>query len=289
MVSELSRVYFADLDKLTRRVWFTDPGYVIVEDDIVSSGETHTYQAQYYPPDLGALEIHNDREATVRGENTEMRIRVLSPDDSHLVAKRYPIANRNITTEAPLPPRGALQVTHREPEREQRFRVVLAPEKEGSDMPVTITETSGRGYEGVEFAFEDGRIDRFYFATGEIDDGFETDARSAFISYDADGELRAVTLEGATHFSYEDRYEFSAEMPVHVAINYGSDGSEMLSLSAPVDSEVIRANISTGHRGTVTATEGEFGSSRMETSRTTRDGTDLSVSLSGGPLDIVLR
>lgn len=289
VVSELSPVYYADLDKLTRRVWFTNPGYVIVEDDIVSSGEAHTYQAQYYPPDLGALEIHNDREATVRGENATMRIRVLSPDDSHLVAKRYPIANRNITAEAPLPPRGALQVTHREPEREQRFRVVLAPEKEGSDMPVTITETSGRGYEGVEFAFDDGRIDRFYFATGEIDDGFETDARSAFISVDEDGELRAVTLEGATHFSYEDRFEFSAEMPAHVAINYGPEGSEMLNLSAPVDSEAIQANISTNRRGTVTATEGDFGASRMETSRTTRDGTVISVSLSGGPLDIVIQ
>ncbi|MEX2574055.1 MAG: heparinase II/III family protein [Balneolaceae bacterium] len=295
VVSDLAPVYRAGLDRLTRRIWFADPGYAILEDRIVSSGDPHIYQVQLYPPDLGALDINSDREARIRKGDAQMRIRVLAPDSPRLVAKRYPFANRHITNEAPLHPQGALQITHDEPLQSQTFRVVMAPEKEGAGMPEMIREIEGDGYEGVELEFADGRVDRFYF-TDSVSDGFtgteaggefSTDARSVFVSLDADGGLRALTLEGATRFTYGDRFSFSSGSAAHIAMTPTAGGGEKVSLSGPMESaEEIRADFTTSAGGRVTVADPERGESRLDSSRSRRGGTEASVILSGGPLEI---
>ncbi|MEX2585089.1 MAG: heparinase II/III family protein, partial [Balneolaceae bacterium] len=286
LVSELAPVYHSDLETMQRRIWFIDPGYVVIDDRVRSNGEAHTYQMQLHPPNLPSLAIDGDR-ARVTGEQSTLDIQVLMPDAPRLIKKQYPLANRDIDVENLLP-KGALQVTHDSPQRNQEFRVVLTPRRDGMDFPSSIREVEGDNFKAIEASFSDGRRDRIYFRTGDdISDQIETDAQTAFISLNAEGKVRAAGFEGATHFQIGDRFSFSSEYPGHGMFHLHEDGERIRLSRGLLDTGSVPASVTTQSVGEVreNLSSPESGNGLIERTQGAEQ-TRLDVNLSGEPLEI---
>ena len=224
VTSELGMLYRDQLEQLTRKILFIDPGYLVVQDRIRSKSGPHHYTWQLFPPQKQGLEVNGDS-ALYRGRKAWLQVKVLSPRNPQLKIKDTPSPIREYAhyPQERLRPRSVLQVTHDEATSDQDFLVVLLPGYSAEQEPLRIDHLSGPGYQGVRILFNSRQDEIFFASMGEIKGPLFTDGSSAYLSRQGDA-LVAVSTQQATSLIVQEQKLLTASQPVDVALARDDSG-----------------------------------------------------------------
>lgn len=160
VVSELAPVYRGSADgglkRFTRSVCFVDPGYVVVWDRIRSFGD-QTYQWQLFPPKMEGFSI-DGRKAYYKGENAELGIHVLAPENAPLHALKRPIQMGEYAEypRKPLNPRVALRIDGGGAEQGLEFIVALLPTRKDGGPSFQFERIIREGAQVIRIARPEG-------------------------------------------------------------------------------------------------------------------------------------
>ncbi len=238
--AELAPVYRAPMEAMTRRMWFVQPGYLVVHDRAKSAGGAHKYHWQMHTPGRDSLEI-GAAGATVTGENAALQVAVLAPANAELKMREWPISVTEVLEypATPLRPRAAFQVVNREPAEEAEFLVALLP-REISGGEARVERIDADGLIGASIGRE-GTEDRFLFAeNGNIRDmNIEAEAE-AFFARRQNGELTLAGVEQARRINLDGQAVFQSDTPINIGWWPAENGSEWtLEADGPATVELV--------------------------------------------------
>ena len=215
--SELGKVYRADLEKMTRSVYFVRSKYFVIHDTIQSENNPHCYTWQLHPPRKEGLSI-DGKTAIYQGEKAWLHINVLEPKDPIMTIKDMPISfyDYNQFPKKPLEPRAVLQVSNYTPLNDKGFLVVLTPGRLNDAKPKRINNISGQGFQAVEIQLNEF-LEKIYFASsGKIQSDVNTDAYSAYTKYSG-ANLTAMAFDTGTHLSIGAASLLTSNNPITVS------------------------------------------------------------------------
>lgn len=237
VTSQLAKVYRGRLETFTRKIYFVDPGYLVLHDQIRSRSGPHRYHWQLFPPQKEGLIVRGD-EAIYKGQKAWLQVWVLAPANPVLKIKDVPVPINDYAKlpEVKLRPRAVLQVTHEAKVENQDFVVVLLPMKAGAQPVEQITEMTGSGFKGARVVFADWQ-DEFFFANGgKIGGKIVTDGSSAFLRQNRDSTIM-LAAEQATSVAVGGETVLQADHPVDMSMTRSDEG-ELWQIESKTDTRI---------------------------------------------------
>jgi hypothetical protein len=220
---ELSAVYRGRLERYRRRIVFLKPGFVLIYDDLKTSGPPAKFDWLLHVKDRGRLEV-NGVGYIYRGTNGTMRVRPLYPEQARIRVENghlpYAVFNPVAPSAAPPEP-GILRIQSGASSSTGRFLVVLNLARRGR---AKIEKLEGNGCVGARLEqntifFRDSAAHTAQYAD------WKTDAETWTVS---DHLLSAGLL---TWLTKDGKVLFESDRPASFAAEFG-EGSVHLTVSA---------------------------------------------------------
>lgn len=209
--SQLGDLYRGALSDFRRRIYFIDPGCVVV-CDIVKSADPHQYVWQLYPPNKECLQINSASQATITKGGYAVQVNVIGGSGTALSIADKPMPLTNYINSS-WKKYAALQLVNTAKSTSQSYLVALIPIK-GSPL-ATVSEASGTGYKGVKLDM--GTTQTTVVIGASINGDISTDGPSASVTK-AGGAMPSAAFEYATHASVGGTELFSSNKAVNVGI-----------------------------------------------------------------------
>ncbi len=221
--ADLAPVYRNPMKSMERRLYFAEPGYVVIHDRVRSADGAHSYQWQLHPPARENLAVAG-RAAQVTVQDVVLDVAVAAPTDARLNVKPvpFPMEEYEGFPQNPIKPRAVLQVINAEPSDATDFVVALLPRRAG-EPAWKSAPIDGRGYKGIRVE-TDGKVDTFCFAVdGTIHGDLASDGASAFSRLEG-GKLTAAACEAARTLKVGGVALLEASTPISAACTVTADG-----------------------------------------------------------------
>ncbi len=231
VTSDLASVYKGRLSHYTRQLVFMKPGYLLVRDDMVASGEPARFDWRLHVAKRSGLTASGEK-ATYAGSQAALAVRSLLPGASFNIGDgRLQYATFATRTPAPVPPLPAyLDLRSAKPAAASEFLVALVaartPEaaNTAADRFTTVDDGSWRGIETPRGNLRDMVLFRARGAVGA----------ARFRDWNVDADTWSTTREGTTlvqvsghrmtSMAEAGRLLVQADRPVSLIARYRPDG-----------------------------------------------------------------
>lgn len=232
--SDLTSVYQGRLNRYTRRVVFVKPHYLVVFDDLATSGEPAKFDWLLHLPDRARINASSGL-AVYRGDKAALAVKSLAPGEAGIKVRdgRLPYATFATSTPKATPSQPAfLDLQTAKPASATQFLVALAPARTSEaahELANRMTAISGAGFVGVRAERGDER-DLVMFRSGGANGAaryqdYATDA-AAWTVTQSGARLKLFAVEQARSFARVERSVFTSDNAASVAVNYNANAIE---------------------------------------------------------------
>ncbi|MCE5228463.1 heparinase II/III-family protein [bacterium] len=228
LASQLGQLYRGALSEWTRRIYFLDPGWVVLCDRIQSAADPHQYVWQLFPPSKNALTINAATQATIAGSSGSVKINVVGGAGTQLRIADKPMPIADYINKA-YKERAALQLVNTAKSMQQDYVVALIPMQAGSPT-VTVSDASGAGYKGARLVAAD-RESLVVIGAG-IQGSISTDGLSASSTAIA-GRVTSAAFELATRGSVGGMEFFVSDKALNAGVDRTATTNETWYFNAP--------------------------------------------------------